>query len=105
MALEIVFSARAEDDLNAIYDWIAGNADAETAHSYVSRLIAACERLVLFPARGTEREDLAEGVRTVPVARRAIVAYRLEANRERILRVLHRGRDLGLAFEVEPDRG
>ena len=101
VALEVVFSAASEDDLNGIYDWIADKEDAETAYSYVSRLVAVCAKLILFPARGTARDDLGEGVRTVPFERRAIVAYRLEGNCVRILRVLHRGRDLSLAFDKE----
>jgi toxin ParE1/3/4 len=101
VALEVVFSAPAEDDLNGIYDWIAANADAETAYAYVSRVMTACRKLSLFPARGTPREDLGEGVRTVPYERRAVIAYRVERKVVRILRVLHRGRELDQAFSEE----
>jgi toxin ParE1/3/4 len=104
VALEVVFSATAENDLNLIYDWIAGNAVADAAYAYVSRLDAACRKLSLFPARGTARDDLAEGVRTMPFERRATIVYRIEGRVVRILRVLHRGRDLGQVFADEPDR-
>src|SRR5206468_7283098 len=94
--------AAAEDDLNAIYDWIAANADAGTAYDYVARLASACRQLNLFPARGTLREDLGQSVRTIAFERRAVIAYRIEANSLRVLRILHRGRDLGQAFGDEP---
>ena len=102
MAFDVVFSAVAEDDLNAIYDWIAANADAATAYAYISRIAAACRQLSSFPARGTPREDLGHGVRTIPFERRAVIAYRTEPGIVRVLRVLHRGRDLGQAFAEEP---
>ena len=99
MAAEVLFSAAALDDLFAIYVYIAEAAGTEIADGYDARLRQACLGLANFPRRGTPRDDLGKGVRTLSFERRAVIAYRVAGATVRILRVLHRGRELGLAFE------
>ena len=99
MAAEVLFSAAALDDLFAIYVYVAEAAGIDIADACDARLRQACLGLVNFPRRGTPRDDLGKGVRTLSFERRAVIAYRVEGATVRILRVLHRGRELGLAFE------
>jgi toxin ParE1/3/4 len=98
VAHRVVFSEQAWADADEIYDWIAANADAETAERYVSRVISFCDGLGEFPRRGTPRDDVAAGLRTTSFEGRAIIAYIVKERIVRILRVLHHGRDLGKAF-------
>lgn len=99
MPHKVVLASDALNDLRSLYDHIAEAAGTGVADAYDARLRKTCVRLADFPRRGTPRDDLGEGVRTVPFERRAVIAYRVEGATVRILRVLHRGRDLGLAFD------
>lgn len=98
MALKVVFSERAWQDAEEIYNWIATSAGPGIAERYISRIIDSCEGLREFPDRGTARDDVAPGLRTTSFERRAMIAYIVEPKAVRILRVLHHGRDLGKAF-------
>ena len=98
MAAEIVFTQPALDDLFSLYLYVAEAAGLDTADAYDARLRAACARLAGFPNRGTPRDDLGSGVRTIAFERRAVIVYRPEGESARILRVQHRGRALGLDF-------
>lgn len=102
MTHKVVFRPSALRDIDGIYDWIADNSDAETAAAYVRRLRTACLALADFPHRGTRRDDLVQGLRTISFEGRATIAYLAAGRQVRILRILHRGRDLGLAFGVRP---
>jgi len=67
--------------------------------SYVARLQDACHRLCDFPQRGTPRDNLAPGLRTVTFERRAVIAYFIEPGTVRIARIFHHGRDLSEALK------
>ena len=61
---KIVWRPKARDDLLSLYDWIAAQADPETAFVYAAAIEAHAEKLCQFPDKGTAREDLGEGIRT-----------------------------------------
>ena len=98
MALEISFSPAALDDLFSIYRYVAEAAGTDVADAYDARIRNACLGLADFPRRGMPRDDLAVGLRTIPFERQAVIAYRVEKSEVHIVRVVHRGRDLGIAF-------
>jgi toxin ParE1/3/4 len=101
VAHRIVFLSSAEEDLEQIYDWIADLADPHTAFSYIGRIEEACETLSSFPSRGTPRDDLAPGVRTISFEGQATIVYKVERRLVRIIHVLHRGRDpSGIFFKA-----
>jgi len=93
MKHQVVFLAEAEDDLNHLFDFIADQAGAVRAQSYVGRIEAACGKLTTFPNRGVPRDDLMQGLRTMSFERRALIAYRTEGDTVFILRVFAAGRD------------
>ena len=93
MTLRLVYQQAARTDLLEIYDWIADRAGAATALAYASRIVAACERLTSFPRRGTPRDDLLPGLRTVIFERRATIAYQTDAKCVRIIGIFQHGRD------------
>jgi toxin ParE1/3/4 len=98
-AVKVVLTPRAQDDLFSIYVWVAESAGVEVADAYDARLREACLRLVDFPRRGTPRDDLAPGVRSLVFERQAVIAYCVGEEGVRILAIAHRGRDLRDAFE------
>ena len=98
MARELVYRPAAEADLHAIDDWIAEHADPLTAYAYVSRIHAACRSLTDAPDRGTPRDDLEPGLRSISFRRRATIYYRVDARVVEIVRILSRGADAGRAF-------
>jgi toxin ParE1/3/4 len=97
----IVWRAQARDDLLALYEWIAEQADPDTAFEYTSQIEAHATKLANFPERGTPRDDLAPGVRTTPYRRRTVIAYRVLDDAVEILAIAHAGRDLGRVFKDE----
>ena len=52
-------------------------------------------KLTILPSSGTPRDDLGEGLRSVPFKRRWIVSYEVETQRVRVLRIIAGERDLG----------
>jgi toxin ParE1/3/4 len=98
VAHNVVFSEHAWRDADEIYEWIATRADPQTAQAYVGRIIDFCDSLRDFPNRGSPRDDLAKGVRTIAFEGRAVIAYITDDKEVRILRILHHGRDVERAF-------
>ena len=95
---EVVWRPEARDDLYAIYDWIAGQADPDTAFAHTSRIEGFVQRLSQFPNLGTPRFELATGLRKVTFERRVIVAYRVENGAVHVVRLIHAARDFGWVF-------
>ncbi|AYG60223.1 type II toxin-antitoxin system RelE/ParE family toxin [Rhizobium jaguaris] len=91
MAHRIVFRPAARADLKALYDYIAKQADHRLAGDYIDRIEASCRALTVFPERGTVRDDLLPGIRIIGFERRASIAFIVEADTVRILRVLYGG--------------
>ena len=89
----VVFSPEAEDDLGAVYDWIANRAGATVAFGYVERLTNAALGLSLASERGTLRSDIRNGLRVIGFERRATIAFSVSANRVTILRIFQGGQD------------
>lgn len=92
----VVWRQTATDDLYRLYDWIADRADPDTAFAYTSAIEAHAADLATFPERGTPRDDIAPGVRTLNFQGRTVIAYRAEQAVE-VLRIFHGGQELGLA--------
>lgn len=92
---EIRVSAQAAEDLAGLRRWIVAEADGNTADAYLDRLKAHLAKLAAFPQRGTSREDLAPGLRTLSFERRLLIAYRVEDERVDILRIINGAREVG----------
>ena len=74
MARSVVLRPRAEIDLIALYDHIANAASPAIASSFIDRIEAACLSLATTPHRGTRRDDILPGLRTIGFERRAVHA-------------------------------
>ena len=94
----ITFRPHAESDLFRLYDYIADESGHEIAGSYIDRIEAACMALESFPERGTRRDDLRRGLRTVGFERRATIAFEVKRTEVIIVRVFYGGQDFERAL-------
>jgi toxin ParE1/3/4 len=103
VAYKIVYSAGAIRDRKAIFDYLAERGGGDTASAFDLRIAKACARLSDFPKRGTPHDDLKPGLRSIALKRRVTIAFLVEEERVRILRILYAGQDLARAFGTGPD--
>jgi toxin ParE1/3/4 len=97
----VVFSPETQCDLLWLYDTIAGHSGTARALAYTERIAARCVSLANFPERGTPRDDLRPGLRTMGLERRVTIAFQVTADTVTILRIFYAGRDLEAAFDDE----
>ena len=97
MKREVHFHPNAEADLFGLYNYIATHAGLTVAGEYIERLEAACLTLATYSERGTKRDDLQPGIRTIGFERRATIAFRVLKERVEIMAIAYGGRD----FEAE----
>ena len=90
---EVSFRPLAEADLFGLYRYIAEESGQAVAGGYIDRIEAACMALETFPARGTQRDDILPGLRTVGFERRATILFQVKEAEVVILRILYGGRD------------
>jgi toxin ParE1/3/4 len=98
---EVCFSAKAVEDLDRLFGFLAERASAEIAYGYLERIENACLLLRTFPQRGSVVSGSVEGVRTMGFERRATILFRVGEQRVDVLRVLYGGRsmeELGAGF-------
>jgi toxin ParE1/3/4 len=101
VAREVYFRPLAEADLLALYEYIAGKAGVIVAESYIERIEAACLALANFPERGTRRDDILAGLRTIGFERRATIAFRVLKTRIEIVTIAYGGRDFESALRED----
>lgn len=100
MTYKILFAAEVEQQLDTIEDYIAlAGGYPAVAEQFVDDIVAYCESFETFPERGTRRDDLLPGLRTVGYRRRITIAFRVDTARltATILGVFYGGQD----FEAE----
>jgi len=90
--VEVVFSAAAERDLDALFYWIAEHAGARIAVGYTDRLRTFCESLSLFPERARLRPEIDPEVRIVGFERRTNIGYVVTDSQVVIVSIDHGGR-------------
>jgi toxin ParE1/3/4 len=93
VALDIYFRPEAEADLVGLYDYIAEASGTRIAAGYIDRIEAACMALADFPERGTRRDDILRGLRTIGFERRATIAFRVLRTRVEIVTIAYGGQD------------
>jgi toxin ParE1/3/4 len=89
----VAFRPTAERDLLRIYDYIASEASAERAASFIDRIEEACLSLQVFPERGTRRDDIRTGLRLMGFDRRVTILFRVGRAEVVIMRILYAGQD------------
>ena len=102
---EFRLSALAEDDLTAIWSYVA-EYDERTADSQIDRIVERLVMLATFHSAGRSRDELAPGLKSFPVDR-YVLFYRIIPEGIEVIRVLHGSRDVEPIFadDVSPDIG
>jgi toxin ParE1/3/4 len=80
MTLAIVYTPGSLRHLEEIFDYIAEHGDPVTARNYTKRLENVCQSLERFPLRGTPRDDIRPGLRTLAHKRSATIAFSVEGH-------------------------
>jgi toxin ParE1/3/4 len=92
MAFELAYRPRAQEDLEAIYRFIAQDSPTR-AFSFVDRIQKRCDLLRVSPQQGRLRPDLGPDLRIIPYGRSVVIAYRIVENTVEVLRVFYGGQD------------
>lgn len=90
---DVVFRPAAEADLFQLYEHIAAASGRAVAGDYIGRIETVCLSLATFPQRGTRRDRVRPGLRTIGFERRATIAFDVEAGRVVIARIFYGGQD------------
>jgi toxin ParE1/3/4 len=98
---KVLFSPEAARDLVELYEYVSENASAARALAYLERIEAYCAGFADLPERGTRRDDLRPGLRTVGFERRITIAFHVSDASITIDRILYGGRDLGESLPEE----
>lgn len=98
----VAFAPEAQAQLLSIYGYIARKADPDTAHRFTSAIVDYCKSFAKFPSRGTRRNDLRPGLRTVGFRKRATIAFHVGDRTVTILGVFYAGQNTDVALR-DPD--
>lgn len=91
---EVVFAPEARDDLKELYLFIAKRSNPGRAVAYVDRIEAYCRGFADYAERGMRRDDLFPGLRVVGFERRVTIAFHVDADTVKFLRILYGGREI-----------
>lgn len=89
----VVYAPEALADLLALYDRIAGVVSADVAFAYVNRIEDWLSGFDLAAERGTARDDIRPGLRTIGFERRVTAAFKVGETEVVILRLFYGGQD------------
>ena len=95
--LPVDWSPEAEQDLLAIWNYVAREASPDVADEQLRSVDRACEALAQWPHSGRARDELFRGVRSIAVEA-YVIFYRVEDSAIEIVRVLHQRLDVDAIF-------
>lgn len=100
---EVLFEAAARQDLRDIFDYINTRAGFDSAERFTTRLVQHCISLSQTPERGTRRDELRPGLRTMGYRKRATIVFKVDraARKVVILGVYYGGRNYADDFTDE----
>ncbi|MBB4639842.1 type II toxin-antitoxin system RelE/ParE family toxin [Rhizorhapis suberifaciens] len=99
MSYRIVFTPEARDQLDRLHAYISAAADVETASRFTDGIIDHIDGLSEFPKRGTPRDDLRSGLRTIAWRRRVTIAFVVEETDVVVVGIFYGGRDFESLLE------
>jgi len=97
MIYRVVFSPESEEQLVALYYYIAEAASPEIAVRYTEGI---SNSLQVSPHRGTLRNDIRPGLRVTNYKKRAMIAYAVIADQVSILGIYYGGQDYESILEI-----
>ena len=94
----VSFRPQAETDLFGLYRYITGEAGLLVAGADIDRIEAACLALETLQKRGTRRDDIRPGLRTMGFERRATIVFQVMKAEVVIVRIFYGGQDYERTF-------
>jgi toxin ParE1/3/4 len=105
MPHKVGFSVEADEQLRELGRYIAEKKSASVAIRYIAAITKACSSLATFPHRGTKRDRILRGLRTVGFRRRVTIAFLVTESTVEILAVLYGGQSIAKYFRSLRDQG
>ncbi len=102
MTHRVVFSERAERQLDTLYAVVEQGSGSVRAEGFTGGIVAFCLGLSLFPERGTRRDDLRPGLHGLGYRRRVSIAFTVEPGVVVIVGIYYGGQDYEAAFRGPP---
>lgn len=99
MSRRLVLSRKAKAQINSLYEYVAREGSVEIADRYIDALLNRLAGLTEFADRGTRRDDLRPGLRTVPFRRRLTIAYAVRPHEVRIFAIARAGQEMRQLLE------
>ena len=89
----VVFRREAVQHLEELHNYIVDAGSPENAARYTEAILTYCEGLSDFPHRGSARDDIRPGLRTVGYKKRVIIAFAVLDDTVTNLGIFYGGRD------------
>jgi plasmid stabilization system protein ParE len=99
MTYRVVYAPEAEAQLVDLFFYIAAEASPEIAARFTDAIVQQCENLKTFPVRGTIRNDIRPGLRTIGFRRRATIVFNVSSDLVTILGIFYGGQNFEEAFD------
>lgn len=87
------FSPEALEQLISLHSYLAAEAGAIVANSYVNAVINYCEKLKNYPYRGIARDDIRTGLRVTHYKGSTIIAYAVIESAVSIIGIFYGGQE------------
>jgi toxin ParE1/3/4 len=97
--VRVIFTPRAEHQIDSLHEYITENASEARADAYVARIVNFCVALATFPLRGQQRDDLLANLRTVGFERRITIAFVATPDAVLIEGIFYGGQDFESSFD------
>jgi plasmid stabilization system protein ParE len=98
MNYRVIYSPEAEAQLVALYFYISAAASPEIAAKYTEDIVRQCEDLATFPLRGTVREEIRPGLRTVGYKKRVTIAFDVTESQVTVHGIFYGGQNFEIAL-------
>ena len=72
------YTPEAQQQLNALDDWITEKASSDVAQRFVSAILDYIDGILAFPLAGRAREDVRPGMRTTTFKKGTLIAYEVD---------------------------
>lgn len=105
MNYRVVFSPEAEEQLAALYRYIAAAASPEIAARYTEAIVSYCESFRILPHRGTKRDDVRPGLRITNYKKRIVIAFDVVPGLVSIIGVFYGGQDYKTIIQEASEEG
>ena len=103
MTHTVYFAPEALQQLDELEAHIAAVGSPIVAARYVDSIVGYCENLHTFPHRGTPRDDLRPGLRTLGFRRRVLILFEVAAGVVTIIGIYYGGQDYEAALRDDEE--